>query len=796
MESFVYTGAVQEYVVPKTGYYTIECWGAYCKGRTWTNTTNTSCGGYTKGEILLYENEILYLYIGASGQNFNFGTQTYSNNAGGATDVRLTNGSWNDTTSLRSRIMVAGGAGTTGGMNTWNSGSPYGGYAGGLTGQQGGNINTGAGGTGGTQTTGYAFGYAGGSAPGGNGYYSGKSGYYGSGVAGGGGGSSYISGHEGCDAIDENGNHTGQPIHYSGRYFTKTVMCSGNESMPHPDGTGDVVGYTGDGVIHIDYIRDLDPRDHYIIEETSTLSNILKYKIEKAIDEESHIESIEVLLDGNVIEFVNENNEITINLYNLCFEEKEYEVLVRVNYYIVEFDIMKSYELSTNVDFVYMNFNPLSIDDEFDKIIQRIQDFKNIFNGFKYKLNDIMTDKSVTVNGDRLHDYLQALNTLDGYERTTLVDEDFFNENFSFNNYQKNTLVGYNNSLGFKFVGSGTNSSPDSLTPHFSQCLTCEFYYDLTHVKEIKYYARKVNNHGIMRVGVIPKSTVECTGIVTPEVVVYKHYNEMPTSWTQYTLNTSNLTGSYYVFFLGGYVDSTGNTTSETQYSTIEIITSPQGIELEETTDINLDENSTMCDISYAFENVKNNLFNFKSQLSNILYSKGIDVDNLSLFSLIDKTKDMKHEFTLTTDYINENGVFCNHTKSLITGYDNAAGFSITGRPGTSAGTSSTVAFRCEFVLDFTNIKKITYYAMKGANHGMLDVSISDGFINNTNIDNLSYYYRLKVHYNNFATSWTQYSIDTTDITGVRTLAFLGGWYDSTGNTGSNTRYSNITLHY
>lgn len=46
------------------------------------------------------------------------------------------------------------------------------------------------------------------------------------------GGSSFISGHEGCDAIKEerienNIIHTGQSIHYSGLYFTNTLMIDG-----------------------------------------------------------------------------------------------------------------------------------------------------------------------------------------------------------------------------------------------------------------------------------------------------------------------------------------------------------------------------------------------------------------------------------------------------------------------------------------------------------------------------------------------------------------------------------------
>lgn len=69
----------------------------------------------------------------------------------------------------------------------------------------------------------------------------GVAGYYGGGsglstfanVSSGAGGSSFISGHNGCDAIkkestEDNIIHTGESIHYSGLYFTNTVMIDGN----------------------------------------------------------------------------------------------------------------------------------------------------------------------------------------------------------------------------------------------------------------------------------------------------------------------------------------------------------------------------------------------------------------------------------------------------------------------------------------------------------------------------------------------------------------------------------------
>ena len=51
------------------------------------------------------------------------------------------------------------------------------------------------------------------------------------------------------------------------------------------------------------------------------------------------------------------------------------------------------------------------------------------------------------------------------------------------------------------------------------------------------------------------------------------------------------------------------------------------------------------------------------------------------------------------------------------------------------------------------------------------------------------------VHYNDLPTSWTEYSLDVSNITGTQVLTFIGGYTDSTGATSSNTKYSNIRLY-
>ncbi len=276
---FDYTGSDQEFIVPRSGEYKIELWGASGYNKPYHNTsgtvTNPSYGGFVLGTTELKKDDFLYFYVGESGKlaTTNDGTtgggyngggnggyyyKDYTLGGGGATDVRLKNGEWNHFESLKSRIMIAAGG----------SSSLY--SAGGLVGYGESRY------PGGTQNSGGAFGagcFAGSSTNGGGGsgggYYGGQCFHAG---ANGAGGSSFISGHDGCDAIEEvsteeNIIHTGQANHYSGLVFTDTLMIDGNgykwsnvkeglEPMPKPDGTfyEEGVGHTGNGYAKITYL--------------------------------------------------------------------------------------------------------------------------------------------------------------------------------------------------------------------------------------------------------------------------------------------------------------------------------------------------------------------------------------------------------------------------------------------------------------------------------------------------------------------------------------------------------------
>ena len=235
---------MQEYIVPKTGTYKIELWGASGNNNYNSYTkANPTYGSYTAGNIELTAGEKLYFYVGGMSQTFNCcSKQGERAGSGGATDIRLTNGNWDDKKSLASRIMVAGGAGGS----YSDTSAPTGGHAGGLSSYAVSHSsypiyasNQTSGGSAGKYGTAGTFGVAGINTS--VAYNSGGGGYYGGGSGpGSGGGSSYISGHTGCVAITSNtditpksGCTTGTTdnncsTHYSNKKFTNTIMIDGH----------------------------------------------------------------------------------------------------------------------------------------------------------------------------------------------------------------------------------------------------------------------------------------------------------------------------------------------------------------------------------------------------------------------------------------------------------------------------------------------------------------------------------------------------------------------------------------
>ena len=235
----------------------MECWGAQ-GGRGLADGNLEGIGGkggYAKGTINLSANDQFFIFIGGKGTDAKISTRVAGGwngggigdydgaddecggGGGGATDIRVTNGNWNDFTSLLSRIMVAGG----GGGAAWYV---AGGYGGGLSGGPGlGETDNSHVGSPGTQESGYKFGqgengtrtYANSSVGGGG------SGYWGATASRGAdqfeasasGGSGYVSGMKGCYAVKSSSTSNNvsmdktTPNHFSGRVFSNASMQNG-----------------------------------------------------------------------------------------------------------------------------------------------------------------------------------------------------------------------------------------------------------------------------------------------------------------------------------------------------------------------------------------------------------------------------------------------------------------------------------------------------------------------------------------------------------------------------------------
>lgn len=113
-----YTGDVQTYVVPETGTYKLEVWGAQ-GGINTVGVSEGGKGGYSAGEVYLEQGTKLYIYVGETPTytgtdglqhgGFNGGGSGYASSTGraggGATDIRINNDS------LYARAIVAGGGG-------------------------------------------------------------------------------------------------------------------------------------------------------------------------------------------------------------------------------------------------------------------------------------------------------------------------------------------------------------------------------------------------------------------------------------------------------------------------------------------------------------------------------------------------------------------------------------------------------------------------------------------------------------------------------------------------------------
>jgi hypothetical protein len=214
--TFSYTRTVQTYIVPVTGTYKLEVWGAQGGGLNQTETSSCAgYGGYAYGNIKINKGQTLYICVGGSGTvatvsdglsggGYNGGGNGHRNSAGnagygggGATHISTISGVLSSLASNTSSVIIVAGGG--GGADDPGGDDGSGGNGGGNIGGNAKNGGVEVSGTGGTQTSGYSFGQGGPSMNSGADQGGGGGGWYGGYGAsainqmGGGGGSGHIS---------------------------------------------------------------------------------------------------------------------------------------------------------------------------------------------------------------------------------------------------------------------------------------------------------------------------------------------------------------------------------------------------------------------------------------------------------------------------------------------------------------------------------------------------------------------------------------------------------------------------
>lgn len=192
---FDYTGDIQTYSIPATGWYKLEVWGS-------NGSRRGGGGGYSKGYKKLKSGQTVYICCGGIPYNGGAAGSRTGSTGGGATHMALVTGTlasigYESFVDQGNGLIVAGGSGGGGEDASYANG----GSGGGLTGGNGMDRSPG---TGGSQTSGGTGGGSGSFGQGGSASSSGWAGGGGGGFYGGGGG--YTSGVDGADGSGGGGS--------------------------------------------------------------------------------------------------------------------------------------------------------------------------------------------------------------------------------------------------------------------------------------------------------------------------------------------------------------------------------------------------------------------------------------------------------------------------------------------------------------------------------------------------------------------------------------------------------------
>ena len=148
-----------------------------------------------------------------------------------------------------------------------------------------------------------------------------------------------------------------------------------------------------------------------------------------------------------------------------------------------------------------------------------------------------------------------------------------------------------------------------------------------------------------------------------------------------------------------------------------------------------------------------------------------------------------------------DKGKFENVTPVYLTNQvDGSDGFTITGTAKDNNVWSDSCQYcnmetylRWDYVLDFTNYSKLTFYAKQNSINGAIRVIITDGLHQYENTS--AYGDGVWIQWTVAPQSWTKYEIDLRSVTGKHTISFVGGYIDVTGREDSSTSYCNVIFH-
>lgn len=281
--NYNYTGSVQTFTAPVTGYYKLEAWAGAGGG---DSTRPGGMGGYSIGVVYCRKNQVLYVGVGGQGKtqtgssltanggwNGGGAGMTYSANdamgggGGGATHIATQTGALASLSGSQSSVlMVAGGGAGSNYTNATNygKGGNGGGHIGGNTYDYGSdNTNPGRTGNGGTQTAGgkdsggnrqgsfgQGFNMIGAGGGGGGGWYGGS----GASMGGGGAGSGCISNSSLLTYGGVTKHMHGYNVSTSSEPDTRTTSAANAHYSFLPDNNSRIEGF-----VQISLLEQVDP---------------------------------------------------------------------------------------------------------------------------------------------------------------------------------------------------------------------------------------------------------------------------------------------------------------------------------------------------------------------------------------------------------------------------------------------------------------------------------------------------------------------------------------------------------